>query len=98
MAEYLLKAARKLLKESEEKAEKYYTDYQLGGSASSYKTYVKYDEMAEICRHAIEDITNEDDKARRRSVAYSHFLQDIPKHERFTRAEVVELIEKTRYL
>ncbi len=95
---YLLKMATEMLRDAEKKADKYYWEYQNGGSSRTYNTYEKYDHLVTICRNAIENITEENDRQLRREHNYEEFLKKLPTHEKFTRDEVMDLIRQTLYM
>ena len=92
----MLEVARKFRAEFRKKAQEADYNYQTTGMTRYYTTYRKYDDLAYLMDKAIEELKGDQADNNKRVANYHHFINEgIPKHEKFTRDEVIELIEKT---
>lgn len=96
--QYMIERIRAVRSQAQKKADKYYNDYQNGGSSRTYNTYMYYNELILICDHAIADYTGENDARVRRHHNYVDFIDRIPIAEKYTRDELLELIRRTEDL
>ena len=92
------------LKELEKKRDKYYNEYQQGGSPSSYKTFEKYDDLCEICISALRQTEEEDSNKKRKHININAYIEKVKERETYhrgityTTAEVVEMLEDVKWL
>lgn len=91
-----LEMARKHRREFQKKADEAWNNYQTMGVTRYLNTYHKYDDLVYLVDKAIEQLKGDRDDGNRRYMNYHHFIQEgIPMHEKFTRDEVIELVNKT---
>lgn len=73
--------------------DKYFDEYQNSGSRSSERTYRKYDELTDICGYAYAYVQEEDDEKRRRVSNIRTYIQEQLRHDKYTKQEVIEMLE-----
>ena len=90
------------LKELEKLRDKYYMDYQQGGSASSMRTFEKYDDLCDICYAAMQGVSEEDEirmHIRKNMTACVERFKDANRYgsgTMYTSDEVLDLLERMR--
>lgn len=90
-----IKEVEKFEKEFTEKAQKYYDEYQETGMNGKYNSYVKYDDLANICRLAIQQLNNNEGRSSQRYNNYSAYLDRFVDDRPYSLSEVKEMVWKT---
>ncbi len=86
----------KLQKEFTEKAQKFFDEYQETGMNGKYKSYVKYDDLANVCNLAIIHLEGEQEKIYKRQRNYLAFLEKLT-DKQYSLKELKELVWQTEF-
>lgn len=91
-----IKEIEKLQKEFEKKAQKFFEEYQDTGQDGKYKSYVKYDDLQNICGLAIQQLNNNEGRSTKRYNNYAGYLDNLL-DQQYSLKEVKDIVWKTLY-
>jgi hypothetical protein len=91
-----IKEIEKLEKEFTEKAQKFYDEYQETGMNGKYNSYVKYDDLSNICRLAIKHLEGKQDQFNKRQRNYLDFLGKLV-DKQYSLNELKKIVDQTLY-